>query len=189
MAGIEIQNVVKRYGKVTAVHGIDLTVADGEFVVLVGPLGLRQVHDLAHDRGLEEITGGTIRIGGRIVNQLEPKDRNIAMVFQNYAIYPHMSVAKNIAFGLYTSGLSEADKRRRVEEVGKILGLEKLLDRRPPNSPAASASGSPSAAPWCATPRPSCSTSPCRTSTRSCAPRCGSRSSACTSSSAPPSSS
>ncbi|HEY8381504.1 MAG TPA: sn-glycerol-3-phosphate ABC transporter ATP-binding protein UgpC [Microvirga sp.] len=131
MAAIEIEGVVKRYGKVTAVHGIDLNVADGEFVVLVGPSGCGKSTTLRMIAGLEEISGGTIRIGGRVVNQLEPKDRNIAMVFQNYAIYPHMSVAQNIAFGLYTSGLSEPDKRKRVEETGRMLGLEALLDRRP----------------------------------------------------------
>ena len=89
MAAIEIENVTKRYGKVAAVHGVDLTVADGEFVVLVGPSGCGKSTTLRMIAGLEEISGGTIRIGGRVVNQLEPKDRNIAMVFQNYAIYPH----------------------------------------------------------------------------------------------------
>jgi multiple sugar transport system ATP-binding protein len=131
MADIEIRNVVKRYGKVTAVHGIDLTVGDGEFVVLVGPSGCGKSTTLRMIAGLEEISGGTISIGGRVVNQLEPKDRNIAMVFQNYAIYPHMSVARNIAFGLYTAPLSEPEKRRRVEETARTLGLEALLDRRP----------------------------------------------------------
>src|SRR5687767_14154782 len=107
MAAIEIQSVSKTYGKVTAVHGIDLTIGDGEFVVLVGPSGCGKSTTLRMIAGLEEISGGTIRIGGRVVNQLEPKDRNIAMVFQNYAIYPHMSVAKNIAFGLHTAKLPE----------------------------------------------------------------------------------
>jgi multiple sugar transport system ATP-binding protein len=131
MAAIEIQNVSKTYGKVTAVHGIDLTIGDGEFVVLVGPSGCGKSTTLRMIAGLEEISGGTIRIGGRVVNQLEPKDRNIAMVFQNYAIYPHMSVAKNIAFGLYTAKLPEGEKRRRVGETARILGLEQLLERRP----------------------------------------------------------
>jgi multiple sugar transport system ATP-binding protein len=131
MAAIEIENVTKRYGKVTAVHGIDLTIADGEFVVLVGPSGCGKSTTLRMIAGLEEISGGTIRIGGRVVNQLEPKERNIAMVFQNYAIYPHMSVAKNIGFGLYTANMPEADKRKRIEETARILGLEALLDRRP----------------------------------------------------------
>jgi multiple sugar transport system ATP-binding protein len=131
MAAIELQDVVKRYGKVTAVHGIDLQVADGEFVVLVGPSGCGKSTTLRMIAGLEENSGGSIRIGGRVVDRLEPKDRNIAMVFQNYAIYPHMSVRKNIGFGLYTAKLSEADKRRRVEEAARILGLASLLDRRP----------------------------------------------------------
>jgi ABC-type dipeptide/oligopeptide/nickel transport system ATPase component len=187
MADIEIRNVVKRYGKVTAVHGIDLTVGDGEFVVLVGPSGCGKSTTLRMVAGLEEISGGTIRIGGRVVNQLEPKDRNIAMVFQNYAIYPHMSVAKNIAFGLYTA------RSRKPRSAGAW---------RRPRAPGPR--GAPRAAPLRIVGRaaparrdrardgarsrpPSCSTSPCRTSTRSCAPRCGSRSSACTSGSAPPS--
>jgi multiple sugar transport system ATP-binding protein len=131
MAPIDLQGVVKRYGRVTAVHGIDLEIADGEFVVLVGPSGCGKSTTLRMIAGLEEIDGGTIRIGGRVVNQLEPKDRNIAMVFQNYAIYPHMSVAKNIAFGLHTAKLPDAEKRKRVEETGRLLGLETLLDRRP----------------------------------------------------------
>ena len=86
--------------------------------MLVGPSGCGKSTTLRMIAGLEEISGGTIRIGGRVVNQLEPKDRNIAMVFQNYAIYPHMSVAKNIAFGLHTAKLPEAEKRKRVEETG-----------------------------------------------------------------------
>jgi multiple sugar transport system ATP-binding protein len=131
MATIDLEGVVKRYGRVTAVHGIDLSVAEGEFVVLVGPSGCGKSTTLRMVAGLEEIDAGTIRIGGRVVNQLEPKDRNIAMVFQNYAIYPHMSVARNIAFGLHTAKLAEAEKRRRVEDTARLLGLEALLERRP----------------------------------------------------------
>jgi len=131
MATIALDGLVKRYGKTTAVHGIDLQVNDGEFVVLVGPSGCGKSTTLRMIAGLEDISGGTIRIDGRVVNEAEPKDRNIAMVFQNYAIYPHMTVAQNIAFGLYTSKLSEAEKRMRIEETARILGLESLLDRRP----------------------------------------------------------
>lgn len=131
MATIALDGLVKRYGKTTAVHGIDLQVNDGEFVVLVGPSGCGKSTTLRMIAGLEDISGGTIKIDGRVVNEAEPKDRNIAMVFQNYAIYPHMSVAQNIGFGLYTSKLSEAEKRKRIEETARILGLENLLDRRP----------------------------------------------------------
>ena len=131
MAGIAIEKLVKRYGPTQVVHGIDLDIQDGEFVVFVGPSGCGKSTTLRMIAGLEEINDGTISIGGRVVNRLEPKQRNIAMVFQNYAIYPHMSVAENIAFGLYTSPLDKAAKRKRVEEVAEVLGLTKLLERRP----------------------------------------------------------
>jgi multiple sugar transport system ATP-binding protein len=131
MATIALDGVVKRYGKTTAVHGIDLQVNDGEFVVLVGPSGCGKSTTLRMIAGLEDISGGTISIDGRVVNEAEPKDRNIAMVFQNYAIYPHMSVAQNIGFGLYTSKLSKPEKKKRIQETAGILGLENLLDRRP----------------------------------------------------------
>src|ERR687894_26540 len=118
MAQVTLRKIVKTYeGGVPAVKGIDLDIANHEFVVLVGPSGCGKSTTLRMIAGLEEISAGRIRIGGRVVNQLEPKDRNIAMVFQNYAIYPHMSVAKNIAFGLYPSKLSEGEKRARVEEA------------------------------------------------------------------------
>jgi multiple sugar transport system ATP-binding protein len=131
MASIEISGLIKRYGANQVVHGIDLSIGDGEFVVFVGPSGCGKSTTLRMIAGLEEIDGGAVSIGGRVVNELEPKDRNIAMVFQNYAIYPHMSVAENISFGLYTAKLDRAEKRRRVEEVAKILGLEELLERKP----------------------------------------------------------
>tara|TARA_R110002124_G_scaffold16882_7_gene71522 strand:- start:86128 stop:87195 length:1068 start_codon:yes stop_codon:yes gene_type:complete len=131
MAKIELQGLVKAYGNTRAVHGIDLTIEDGEFVVFVGPSGCGKSTTLRMIAGLEDISGGTLRIADEVVNQREPKQRNIAMVFQNYAIYPHMTVGQNIGFGLYTSKLSKAEKQQRITETGKILGLEKLLDRRP----------------------------------------------------------
>ena len=131
MAGIELQGIIKRYGSTQVVHGIDLTIADGEFVVFVGPSGCGKSTTLRMIAGLEDIDGGTISIGDKVVNRLEPKDRNIAMVFQNYAIYPHMSVAQNIAFGLYTAKLDKSEKRRRVDEVGAILGITNLLELKP----------------------------------------------------------
>jgi multiple sugar transport system ATP-binding protein len=131
MAKIELQGLVKAYGNTRAVHGIDLTIEDGEFVVFVGPSGCGKSTTLRMIAGLEDISGGKLLIGDEVVNQREPKQRNIAMVFQNYAIYPHMTVGQNIGFGLYTSKLSKAEKQQRIQETGKILGLEKLLDRRP----------------------------------------------------------
>jgi len=131
MASVTLSGVVKRFDKTTAVHGINLDIADGEFVVLVGPSGCGKSTTLRMIAGLEDLTSGDIRIGERIVNRLEPKDRNIAMVFQNYAIYPHMTVHKNIAFGLRMAKLAKADEERRVREAAAVLGLTGLLERRP----------------------------------------------------------
>ncbi|MCG5239477.1 ABC transporter ATP-binding protein [Azospirillum doebereinerae] len=131
MATIALEKLVKRYGPATIVQGIDLSVAEGEFVVLVGPSGCGKSTTLRMIAGLEDASEGVIRIDGRVVNQVEPKGRNIAMVFQNYAIYPHVTVAENIGFGLYTSKLPKAEKQARIQEVARSLGLEALLDRRP----------------------------------------------------------
>lgn len=131
MATIALRNLVKSYGKTDVIHGINLDIADGEFVVFVGPSGCGKSTTLRMIAGLEEVSGGEILIGGEVVNEMDPKRRNIAMVFQNYAIYPHMSVRQNIAFGLYTSSLSREQKEARVIEAANMLGLESLLDRRP----------------------------------------------------------
>lgn len=131
MATIALRNLVKSYGKADVIHGINLDIADGEFVVFVGPSGCGKSTTLRMIAGLEEVSGGEILIGDRVVNELDPKRRNIAMVFQNYAIYPHMTVRQNIAFGLYTSTLSKTEKDTRVNEAAQMLGLEPLLDRRP----------------------------------------------------------
>ncbi|WP_273792476.1 ABC transporter ATP-binding protein [Brucella anthropi] len=131
MATIELEKLVKRYGKVEAVRAIDLQIKDGEFVVFVGPSGCGKSTTLRMIAGLEDISGGHLKIGGEVVNERDPKQRNIAMVFQNYAIYPHMTVRQNIGFGLYTSNLSKAEKDKRIEDTGKALGLEPYLDRRP----------------------------------------------------------
>jgi multiple sugar transport system ATP-binding protein len=131
MARIELDKISKRYGSIATVHGIDLTIEDGEFVVLVGPSGCGKSTTLRMIAGLEAISGGTLRIGGEVVNNHEPKHRNIAMVFQNYAIYPHLTVAQNIGFGLYTSKLSKAAKQERIRETARMLGLESYLERRP----------------------------------------------------------
>ncbi|SDW95295.1 ABC transporter ATP-binding protein [Roseicitreum antarcticum] len=131
MATLTLRNLVKAYGKTEVLHSINLEVADGEFVVFVGPSGCGKSTTLRMIAGLEEITGGEIMIGDRVVNHLEPKHRDIAMVFQNYAIYPHMSVRKNIGFGLRTSKMAPADKERRIDEVAALLSMTELLDRKP----------------------------------------------------------
>lgn len=131
MATVELKGLVKTFGKTEVLHGIDLAVEDGEFVVFVGPSGCGKSTTLRLLAGLDEVTSGEILIGGIVVNNLEPKERNIAMVFQNYAIYPHMSVRKNIGFGLRTSKMSKADKEKRIDEVADLLGMSDLLDRKP----------------------------------------------------------
>ncbi len=131
MATLSLRNLVKTYGDTQVLHGINLEIGSGEFVVLVGPSGCGKSTTLRMIAGLEEITAGEVHIAGRVVNNLEPKDRDIAMVFQNYAIYPHMSVRKNIGFGLRTAKISAKDKLGRLEEVAEILGLGELLDRKP----------------------------------------------------------
>jgi multiple sugar transport system ATP-binding protein len=131
LAPISIRKLVKRYKDTEVLHGIDLDIADGEFVVLVGPSGCGKSTTLRMIAGLEDISGGEIAIGDRVVNHIEPKDRNIAMVFQNYAIYPHMSVYKNVSFGLRTSKVSPAEKDKRIREVAAMLDLTELLERKP----------------------------------------------------------
>jgi len=131
MAEVKLNSVVKRYGDATILHGISAAIADGEFVVIVGPSGCGKSTLLRSIAGLESVSGGSIEIGGRDVTRLEPKDRDIAMVFQNYALYPHMSVFDNMAYGLRIRGLSDSDIRRRVDDAAEILQLGHLLQRRP----------------------------------------------------------
>jgi len=131
VAAVVLTNVHKVYGHVVAVKDINLDIKDREFVVLVGPSGCGKSTTLRMIAGLEEISGGTIAIGGRIVNHLQPKDRDIAMVFQNYALYQHMSVRDNLAFGLRNRRVPEAEIRAAVGRAAKILSIEPLLDRRP----------------------------------------------------------
>ncbi|MDU8946222.1 ABC transporter ATP-binding protein [Ovoidimarina sediminis] len=131
MADLTLRDLVKTYDRTEVLHGINLAVQDGEFVVFVGPSGCGKSTTLRMIAGLEDVTSGTIEIGRRVVNNLEPKDRDIAMVFQNYAIYPHMSVRKNIGFGLRSSKAPKAEKEARIEEVAGILGMTELLERKP----------------------------------------------------------
>ena len=131
MATVTFDHVWKKYGDVVAVQDLNLEIADGEFMVLVGPSGCGKTTSLRMIAGLEEISEGTLRIGDRVVNDVPPKDRDIAMVFQSYALYPHMTVRDNMAFGLKLRKLPKADIEKRVNEAAGILSLEKLLDRKP----------------------------------------------------------
>ncbi|APV51736.1 sn-glycerol-3-phosphate ABC transporter ATP-binding protein UgpC [Betaproteobacteria bacterium GR16-43] len=132
MADIKLSGVRKTYAnKVQVIHGVDVAIADGEFIVIVGPSGCGKSTLLRMIAGLEPITEGEIAIGGKRVNNVEPKDRNIAMVFQNYALYPHMTVYDNMAYGLRIRSLSKADIETRVQRAAKILELGPLLQRKP----------------------------------------------------------
>ncbi|RZT24188.1 MULTISPECIES: ABC transporter ATP-binding protein [Fictibacillus] len=132
MAGIKLNNIVKRYdNKVTAVHDFNLDISDKEFIVFVGPSGCGKSTTLRMIAGLEEISEGELVIDERVVNDVAPKDRDIAMVFQNYALYPHMNVYDNMAFGLKLRKFSKDEIDKRVKEAARILGLEQYLDRKP----------------------------------------------------------
>jgi len=131
MAQVTLRQLVKKYDETPAVRGIDLDIPDKEFVVLVGPSGCGKTTTLRMIAGLEDITGGDVLIGGNVVNDVPPKDRDIAMVFQNYALYPHMSVYENMSFGLRLKKVPKEEIARRVENAAQILDIGKLLDRKP----------------------------------------------------------
>jgi multiple sugar transport system ATP-binding protein len=131
MASVEIRNVRKAFGATAVIHGVSVDIQDGEFVILVGPSGCGKSTLLRMIAGLENITGGEIRIGERVVNNMPPKERDIAMVFQNYALYPHMSVADNMAFSMKLRRAPRAEIDSRVQRAAEILGLSTLLDRYP----------------------------------------------------------
>ncbi|WP_117233860.1 ABC transporter ATP-binding protein [Vibrio maerlii] len=131
MASIQLKNIIKNYDETKVVKGIDLEINDGEFVVLVGPSGCGKSTTLRMIAGLEQATSGEIVIGDRVVNDIEPQDRNIAMVFQNYALYPHKSVRENIVFALRRQKVAEDEIQRRLVEVSEMLQLDELLDRKP----------------------------------------------------------
>src|SRR5438270_657993 len=130
MAALSLRDVRKSYRDQEVVHGVSMEVADGEFMVIVGPSGCGKSTLLRMVAGLEIISAGEIRIGSRVVNDLEPKDRDIAMVFQNYALYPHMSVYENMSYGLRIRGLPTADIEERVQRAARILELGEFLRRR-----------------------------------------------------------
>ena len=131
MASVTLSSVSKSFGTVRVLENISTEIREGEFVVLVGPSGCGKSTLLRMIAGLEDITEGTISIGGQVVNDTAPKERDIAMVFQNYALYPHMTVAENMAFSMTLAGSSKAEKDRRVREAADILGLNDLLERKP----------------------------------------------------------
>jgi len=131
MAQVTLRKVIKKYDEVLAVRGVDLDIADKEFIVLVGPSGCGKSTTLRMIAGLEEITGGDIAIGGDVVNDVPPKDRDIAMVFQNYALYPHMNVYENMSFGLKLKRRPKDEIDRRVKQAAQILDITELLDRKP----------------------------------------------------------
>src|SRR6187200_2760284 len=131
MASVAIRDVRKAFGATSVIHGVDISIRDGEFVVLVGPSGCGKSTLLRMIAGLENITGGEIRIGDRVVNNVPPKERDIAMVFQNYALYPHMTVATNMGFSLKLRGAPKAEIESRVARAADILGLQPFLDRYP----------------------------------------------------------
>ncbi|MDO1583021.1 ABC transporter ATP-binding protein [Rhizobium oryzicola] len=131
MAGLTLRNVGKRYGALSVIQGLNLDIRDGEFLVLVGPSGCGKSTLLRMIAGLEDITDGTIAIGPKIVNDLPASKRELSMVFQSYALYPHMTVAKNLAFGLQNFKMPKAEVERRVAEAARILQIEKLMERKP----------------------------------------------------------
>jgi ABC-type sugar transport system ATPase subunit len=175
MASVGFHDVRKSFGSTAILHGVNVEIEDGEFVVLVGPSGCGKSTLLRMLAGLENITGGEIRIGGRVVNTVPPKDRDIAMVFQNYALYPHMTVGENMAFSMKLAKAPKEVMRREVEKAAKSSGWRPCWTATHASSPAGSASASRWAAPSCATRRSSCSTSRSPTSMPSCACTCAPR--------------
>src|SRR3954470_17863098 len=131
MAAVTLSAVRKSFGSTPVVHGVDVSIEDGEFCVLVGPSGCGKSTLLRMIAGLEEISGGEVRIGDRVVNNVAPKERDIAMVFQSYALYPTMTVRENISFGLGIRKIPKAEQKEIVERVANILQITHLLDRKP----------------------------------------------------------
>src|SRR3954464_5800530 len=131
MAQVTLRKIVKRYDDTEAVRGIDLDIADKEFVVLVGPSGCGKSTTLRMIAGLEDISDGEISVDGTVVNDVPPKDRDMAMVFQNYALYPHMTVHENMSFGLRLKRYPKPEIARRVQEAARILDITELLQRKP----------------------------------------------------------
>lgn len=131
MAKVELKNITKKYGEVIAVQNMNLTISDNEFLVLVGPSGCGKSTTLRMIAGLEDISGGDIYIGDQLVNDKDPKDRNVSMVFQNYALYPHMTVEENLGFSLKIAKVEKEEIEKRVKDAVLILGLDELRKRKP----------------------------------------------------------
>ena len=188
MASISCQHIYKIYPGATApsVTDFNLEIQDKEFIIFVGPSGCGKSTTLRMIAGLEEISKGEMYIGGRLINDVPPKDRDIAMVFQSYALYPHMTVYKNIAFGLELRKTPKDEIDRRVHEAAKILEIEHLLDRKPKALSGGQRQRVALAVQWFVTRPSSCWTSPCPTWMQSCVLPCAPRSSSCTRNWLPP---
>ncbi len=186
MSYVELKSVRKRFGDTEIIHGIDLGIAKEEFTVFVGPSGCGKSTLLRMIAGLEDLQEGSIHIGGARVDQLQPAERGIAMVFQNYALYPHMTVFENMAFGLKIAKTGAAEIRTKVERAASILQISEILQRRPRELSGGQRQRVAIGRASCASRRSSSSTSRCPTSMPSCASRCASSSRACAGSSAPP---
>jgi multiple sugar transport system ATP-binding protein len=174
MAGLSIRGVEKKYGSVHAVRGVDLDVAPGEFAVLVGPSGCGKTTLLRTIAGLEDVTAGRIALGGREIQHAEPRDRNVAMVFQNYALYPYLTVFDNIAFPLKARKIPKPEIKPRVRRAAEMLDIELLLDRYPREL---SGGQRQRVAPSYVMPSYSCLMSLYPTLMRNCAMRCAAKSS------------
>jgi ABC-type sugar transport system ATPase subunit len=180
MASIELDRVSRRFANgAYGVRDIDLKIEEGEFVIFLGPSGCGKSTTLRMIAGLESISSGDLRIGGRSVNNVAPRDRNVAVVFQNYALYPHMSVWHNMAFGLKMRGVGLEEIDQKVAKAADLLGLNLLLQRKPGALSGGSASAWRSAAPSCANRKPSCSTNRFPISMHNYGPKCGLNWSSC----------
>ena len=186
MATVSIRDVFKRFGSTEVLHGVSVEIEDGEFVILVGPSGCGKSTLLRMIAGLENISGGEIAIGPRVVNNVAPKERDIAMVFQNYALYPHMSVRDNMAFALAIANAPKALIDEKVARAAQILGLTPYLTAIPVSCPAGSGNALRWAERLCAIHKCSCSMSRCPISMRSYASRCARRSRNCINACKPP---
>jgi len=176
MAQVALRNIVKTFDRTPAVQGIDLDISDREFIVLVGPSGCGKSTTLRMIAGLEEATSGEIYIGDQLVNDVPPKDRDIAMVFQNYALYPHMTVFENMSFGLRLKKFPKPEIRERVQAAARILDITDLLDRRPKQLSGGQRQRVAMGRAIVRNPKVFLSTSRYRTSMPNCASRCAPRS-------------